>query len=484
MTTQCTPVQMEFQGLGKRRVVAEFTGGRITSDAGVLLLREVDLRLGACGRFARCFTDHRDRTFVEHRVEELIRQRVLALAQGYEDLNDHDRLRDDALLAAAAGKTDPLGQGRRQERDRGHPGASRSTLNRMELAPRKVNYTDPQKRYFKLVHDERAIEELFITLFVEAHTTPPEEVILDFDATDDPLHGMQEGRHFHGYYDSYCYLPLYVFSGPHLLVARLRTADREAADGAGEVLAWRVARLRAHWPEVRLGVRADSGFARDDLMSRCESTPNLYYLLGLAKNERLLEYGVQAMTQAQAQYQQTQESSRVFTEFAYRTRRSWSRERRVVMKAEHGPDGANPRFVVTNLPQDAHPAPWAQRYTDPQTLYERVYCARGDMENRIKEQQLDLFADRTSTHTLRANQLRLWFSSLAYVLMTGLKRLGLQHTRLKKATCGTIRTRLLKLGAAVEVSVRRVVARLSSVHPYQDVFEQAWRALQAYPLRC
>jgi hypothetical protein len=463
---------LEFQGIGGRRIEAEFDGGHITSDAGALLLRELDQRLGITTRFAACFEDHRRPEFIEHTVVALVRQRAYGLALGYEDLNDHDVLRRDPLLAVAAGKADPEGTTRKRAQDVGCALAGKSTLNRLELTPQRI---DPANRYQKIVHDAARIEDLFVTLFLEGHPEEPEEIVLDFDATDDPLHGEQEGRFFHGYYNEYCYLPLYVFCGDHLLVARLRTSDRDASDGATEILEGLVERIRARWPHTRIIARGDSGFARDPFMNACEAREGVYYLLGLAKNARLLQKIGVELVEAQARHAQTGQASRVFTEFGYRTRKSWSRPRRVIAKAEHLAKGPNPRFLVTNLPRD---------YAEAPMLYEHTYCARGDMENRIKEQQLDLFADRTSTHTMRANQLRLWFSSLAYVLTSALRRLALKGTRMAHATCGTIRLRLFKIGALVKVSVRRIVARLASACPDQDVFRQACQNLRSLPMRC
>ncbi|MBN2308762.1 MAG: IS1380 family transposase [Candidatus Hydrogenedentes bacterium] len=471
MTTECTGGQLEFQGLGRRKVLAVFDGGHISSDGGVLLLRETDEGLKLTERLAGCFTDHRNAERTEHRVVELLRQRIYALSLGYEDLNDHDDLMRDPLLALALGKRDPEGQSRRRSGDAGKALASSSTLNRLELTPAQAGAQD---RYKKVVYHPERIEALFVDLFLDSFREAPEEVVLDFDATDDPIHGTQEGRFFHGYYRSYCYLPLYVTCGDHLLVAKLRTADRDGADGSTEVLAFLVERLRARWPETRIIVRGDSGFARDGLMAWCENN-GVFYLLGLAKNKRLLGKLGKELEQSRALHEKTGQAARVFTHFHYRTLRSWTRSRRVIGKAEHLGKGTNPRFIVTNLAQD---------YATPKTLYERHYCARGDMENRIKEQQLDLFADRTSTHTMRANQLRLWFSSFAYVLLSAMRRVALKDTRLAKATCGSIRLKLLKIGAQVKISVRRFLIHLASACPYQDVFEHAWHNLQHYPMRC
>ena len=469
MNTECNATQLEFQGLGRRKVQAAFDGGHLSSDGGALLLRDVDERLRVTERLAQCFTDHRDRDLIEHRALELLRQRIQGLALGYEDLNDHDDLSRDPLLALACGKEDVEGRQRVREADRGKALASSKTLNRLELTPADAG---PRSRYKKIVYHPEKIEALLVELFLDSYAAAPKEIILDFDATDDPLHGNQEGRFFHGYYGAYCYMPLYVTCDEHLLVAKLRTANRDASAGSVEVLAALVEQIRKRWPEVRIILRGDSGFARDNTMLWCESN-DVYYVLGLAKNSRLLDMIGNALLAASVRYLQTGVAARVFTRFFYRTRDSWSTERRVIAKAEQLPKGANPRFIVTNLPED---------YAEPKALYEAIYCARGDMENRIKEQQLDLFADRTSAGTLRANQLRLWFSSFAYVLVSALRRVALKGTRLADASCGTIRLKLFKIAALVEVSVRRFVIHLASACPYQDVFRKACRNLH-YPLR-
>ena len=470
MDTHCNKPQMEFQGLGRRKVQADFDGGEVSSDGGVLLLREVDQKLNVIDQFAQCFTDYRDPELVDHSVAELLRQRIYAIALGYEDLNDHDDLLRDVLLAASVGKMDVEGQGRRRAADKGKVLASSSTLNRLELTPADA---DERARYKKIVYCGEMIEALFLKLFLRSCQEAPKEIILDFDATDDPLHGAQEGRFFHGYYDCYCYMPLYVTCGDHLLVAQLRKADQDASAGCVEILAKLIEGIRARWPEVRIIVRGDSGFARDALMAFCEAK-DVYYVLGLAKNPRLLAEIGNAQAAAHARHLQTGVAARVFTEFQFRTIKSWSASRRVIGKAEYLSKGFNPRFIVTNLPGD---------YATSKELYEDVYCARGDMENRIKEQQLDLFADRTSTHTMRANQLRLWFSSIAYVLMSAVRRIGLKGTRLAKATCGTIRLKLFKIGARIKVSVRRVMIHLATACPYKDVFHAAWQNIIDHPLR-
>src|SRR5215471_433732 len=468
MTTQCSNPALTFQPLGPRDVVARFDGGAITSDGGALLLGEAERLTGALHQFAACFTDHRDPDAIEHTVLQLVSQRVYGLALGYEDLNDHDTLRRDPLLATLVGKTDPTGQDRLRAQDRGKPLAGKSTLNRLELTPPDAN---AGSRYQKIVAHPEAIERLFVDLFLRAHAAPPAEIVLDLDATDDPLHGHQEGRFFHGYYKEFCYLPLYVFCGEHLLAAKLRTADNDASHGTVAELERIIAQVRAAWPAVRILVRGDSGFCREEVMAWCE-THGVDYLFGLARNSRLVEALGPALADAHARYLQTGVAARVFADFAYRTRDSWGRARRVVGKAEYLPKGPNPRFVVTSLSA-------AER--EAQALYEEDYCARGDMENRIKEQQLMLFADRTSTAWLRSNQLRLWFSSAAYVLVQALRRLGLAGTRLAQAQCGSIRLWLFKIGALVRVTVRKVWVSLSSACPYRDVFTQVYENLRRVP---
>ena len=466
--TECNPEQLEFLGLGKRAVVGAFDGGLISSDGGGLLLREVAERTGLIDRLAEQFVDYRDPDAIEHGVRDLVAQRVFALALGYEDLNDHDRLRLDPLLALLVGKEDPSGEDRRLERDRGKALASSSTLNRLELTPWDA---DAESRYKKIVAKPAGMDRLLVERFLDAHDIAPKEIWIDLDATDDPLHGQQEGRFFHGYYGHYCYLPLYIFCGEHLLCAQLREADCDAASGSVEAVARIVSQIRARWPAVRIVLRGDSGFCREDLMAWCESG-GVDFLFGLAKNQRLIKRIGDAMLEADHRYRQSGKASRVFEDFDYRTRKSWSCSRRVVAKAEHLAKGANPRFVVTTL---------SAAYADPRTLYEEFYCARGDMENRIKEQQLDLFADRTSSHTLRANQIRLYFSSFAYVLLCDLRRLGLQGSELARAQCGTIRLKLLKIGAQVRVSVRRVRIAFCEGFPGIELFRQVLRKLREGP---
>jgi hypothetical protein len=469
METQCTQEQMAFQQLGRREVVGKFDGGKISSDAGGLLLREVEKRLGILRRFSGCFRDYRDPQRIEHGVESLIGQRVYGIALGYEDLNDHDSLRHDVVMGLLCEKNDPSGNDRVRERDQGKVIAGKSTLNRLELTPEGAN---EKSRYKKIVAEGEKIDELMVDLYIQSHPKAPEEVVLDVDATDDPLHGHQEGRFFHGYYAEYCYLPLYIFSGEHLLCARLRRADQDPASGVVQELKRIIKKLRAVWPEVRIIVRGDSGFCRDEIMSYCESHDKLDYVLGLAKNSRLIKQIEAEMAEAQQIHQSTEKAARVFKDFRYRTRHSWSCERRVVGKAEYLAKGENPRFVVTSIPSEEKEA---------RILYEDFYCARGDMENRIKEQQLGLFADRTSTAWMHSNQLRLYFSSFAYILMQTLRRVGLQGTELAQAQCDTIRLKLFKIGAQIQVTVRKVWISFSESYPYLSLFQKVLVRLQQMP---
>ena len=468
MVTECNADSLVFQGSVRRQIVARFDGGTISSDGGGVLLRQVEQRTGIIRQFAQCFTDHRDPDLTEHSAKDLIAQRVYGLALGYEDLNDHDTLRHDPLLATLVGKADPSGGHRRRKQDRGKALAGKSTLNRLELTPVGAN---TQSRYKKITAHHRQIEDLFVALFLQAHQEPPEQIVLDLDATDDPVHGQQLGRFFHGYYKEYCFLPLYIFCGEHLLCAKLRPANIDAAAGSVGQLQRIVSRIRQSWPEVRIIIRGDSGFCRESIMAWCENN-EVDYVLGLAVNARLRRRIAPAMEQAKTQFDRTGEASRVFDDFQYQTHKSWSRARRVVGKAEYLAKGSNPRFVVTSISAEERPAA---------VLYERDYCGRGDMENRIKEQQLYLFADRTSCATLRANQLRLWFSSIAYTLLSALRRLGLDGTDLDRAQCDTIRLKLLKIGALIRVTVRKVWIALSQSYPYRDLFLRVYRNLQNAP---
>jgi hypothetical protein len=465
MRTDCISPTLSQGSVGRRKVEARFDGGAISSDGGALLLSEVARRHGLWKAMAACFTDHRDARLIEHPLEHLLAQRVLGLALGYEDLNDHDRLRRDPLLAAAVGKQEPDGRARARERDRGKALAGSNTLNRLELTP---DVSSTQARYKKVVCDFGAMDRLLIDMALSGQDEAPERIILDIDATDDLIHGKQEGRFFHGYYGNYCYLPLYIFWGDRPLLARLRTAEREPARGVVEELSRIVAAIRSQWPETRIWLRGDSGFAREPIMAWCE-THGVDFILGLSRNARLEAAIEDELEVARARCEESGVAARVYKDFEYSTRETWSRERRVIGKAEHLPAKANPRFIVTSLGADAF---------DGSTLYEEHYCARGDMENRIKEQQLGLFADRTSAGTVRANQLRLYFSTFAYVLLAELRRVGLAGTDLAAAQATTIRERLLKIGARVRITVRRIWVSLSEAHPLRDIFSRAFNSIE------
>jgi hypothetical protein len=465
--TECSQPEIRFRAPGRREVVARFDGGDISSDAGGLLLGEVDRRIGLLEGFAACFSDHRDPSRVEHGVVELVRQRVLALALGYEDLNDHDTLSADPLLAVLVGKRDPKGRDRRREAHRGRALASSSTLNRLELARPESAGDD---RYKRIELDFEAVDRLLVETYLGSFEEEPEEIVLDLDATDDPLHGKQEGRFFHGYYGHYCYLPLYIFAGEHLLCARLRASDIDGSAGALEELKRIVGQIRARWPSTRIVVRADSGFCRESLMAWCEQE-HLDYVLGLARNERLQAELEPWMQHARDLAEADDGLACLFASFEWSTLSSWSRMRTVIGKAERLQGKDNPRFVVTSLA--------CRDSRDAERIYREIYCARGDMENRIKEQQLYMYADRTSTHWMRSNQVRLYLSSVAYVLMSALRRLALAGTELAQAQCHTLRLKLLKIGAQVRVTVRRVWLHLSEAYPLEEVFLLAWRRLRS-----
>jgi hypothetical protein len=452
--TECNQSSFGFQACGSREIVARFDGGTISSDGGALLLRQTDERLNLLPRLAECFLDGRDPERVEHSVEEMVSQRVYGLALGYEDVNDHEQLRSDPLFGVLAG---------REEVDR--PLAGKSTLNRLELGD------GTEDRYKKITFWKQGIDEWMVSVFLESQEKPPEEIILDVDTTDLPLHGEQEGRFFHGDYDSSCYLPLYIFCGDQVRCARLRPSNHDAYAGSLHEIERIVRQIRATWPEVKIILRADCGFCRNELMSWCEAH-GVDYVFGLARNQRLRRIIGREMWEASEQQKSTGQPARVFAEFSYRAKKTkkggWDRERRVVAKAEHLEGKENPRFVVTSLSQER----WAA-----QALYEELYCARGDMENRIKE-QLCLFADRVSAETMRANQLRVYFSVMAYVLVSGLRRLGLKATELAQAQVSTIRTRLLKIGAQIRVTVRKVGVSMASSYPWQPLYEQVWENLR------
>jgi hypothetical protein len=453
--TECTQSGFGFEASGSREIVARFDGGTISSDGGAFLLRQTDKRLNLLPRLAECFLDDRNQDLIEHSVLEMVSQRIYGLALGYEDLNDHEQLRTDPVFGILAG---------REELD--EPLAGKSTLNRMELG------AGTKDRYKKITFWKDGLDELLVKVFLESHEDPPAEIILDVDTTDLPLHGKQEGRFFHGYYDNYCYLPLYIFCGDQVLCARLREANHDAAFGSLQEIQRIVAQIRMAWPAVKIILRGDSGFCRNALMSWCENH-GVDFVLGLARNQRLRKIIGAEMHEATEQWSQTGKPARVFSEFDYQTKKTakkggWDRPRRVAAKAEHIDGKENPRFVVTSLRSEEWPA---------QALYEKLYCARGDMENRIKE-QFSLFADRVSTETMRANQMRLYLSTMAYVLMSGLRRLGLKATELAGAQVSTIRTKLLKIGAQIRVTVRKVWVSMASSYPWQDLYQQVWTNLR------
>ena len=488
MTTECKQEPFGFHALFQREVGVGFDGGNISSDGGGVLLREVEKRTGIIVQLAQCFHDRRDPDLIEHTVKELVGQRVYGLALGYEDLNDHQQLRQDPLLAVLVEKRDPTGQDRVRKRDQGKALAGKSTLNRLELTGTKTKHrkgepsaamedsleAEPQipDRYKKIRLDFAAVDRMLVELFLASFGKEPPELVLDLDCTDDPVHGGQEGRFFHGYYGHYCYLPLYIVCGEHVLCARLRPSNIDAGAGCVEELKRIVAPIRERWPKVKIIVRGDSGFCREELLSWCEDN-HVHYCIGLARNSRLQAEIEPQQEAAQQQFRQTGKAARVYQEFLYQTRKSWRQPRRVIAKAEYLEKGANPRFVVTSLAAQERPA---------QSLYEELYCARGDMENRIKEQMM-LFADRTSTAYLHSNQVRLYFSTVAYQLVQALRRLGLAGTELAQAQCNTIRVKLLKIGAAIRVTVRKVWIALSESYPYAALFRKVYCQLQAVPLR-
>ena len=452
--TECTQPSFDFAPHFSRRVTARFDGGAMTSDAGGLLLRETARRMNLFPRLAECFLDGRNADRVRHSVEEMVAQRVYGLALGYEDLNDHEQLRNDPVFGILAG---------REQLE--EPLAGKSTLNRMELG------AGVKDRYKKITFWKEAVDELMVNVFLESYEQAPQQIVLDIDTTDLPLHGKQEGRFFHGYYDSYCYLPLYIFCGEHVLCARLREANHDASFDSLREIQRIVEQIRAAWPEVKIILRGDSGFCRNQLMSWCEAH-RVDFLFGMARNQRLRRIIGAEMHAATEQWKQTGKPARVFSEFQYQTKKTkkggWDRERRAVAKAEHIDGKENPRFVVTSLTSEEWP---------PQALYEELYCERGNMENRIKE-QFSLFADRVSAETMRANQMRLYLSAMAYILMSGLRRLGLRATELAQAQVSTIRTKLLKIGAQIRVTVRKVWVSMASSYPWQDLYQQVWTNLR------
>ncbi len=469
--TECIQESFEFQGLNNRKVIGKYDGGTITSDGGGLLLREVETKTNIIKQFSECFTDYRNKDYTEHNLEELLRQRVYGLALGYEDLNDHDGLRRDPVMAVISGKKDPTGADRKKAQDKGKALAGKSTLNRLELS------NDDEKaknhRYKKITHKQEAIKSLFVDIFLQSRKHEPNSVIIDLDTTDDIIHGTQEGRHYHGYYGNYCYLPLYVFCGQDLLCAKLNTSDKGGGMDAAVEVKRIIDQIRKKWPHTHIIIRGDGDFSKDDLMSMIEGEEGCDYIFGLSKNARLIKEIQDEMDEAKRLCIETGEKQRLFKGFTYETLKTWTRKRRVIGKAEQLKDKANPRFIVTSLSQEEYP--------DCKKLYEDIYCARGDMENRIKEQQLDLFSDRTSTHELKANQLRLWFSSIAYVLMAALRRYA-QGTELANAQCQTLRLKLLKIGAQMHITTRRIVLSFANGYPLQKIFKEIFVRLSGPPL--
>ena len=465
MTTPSSNEPLLFSDLGPRKVVADFSGGTLSSDGGAVLLHEIDASLGLTRELATCFGDQRDARFVEHSLPQLLAQRIIGLALGYEDLNDHAELRRDPLIATACGKPDPLGQTRLNPADRGQPLASPSTLNRLELSNNK------HTGCHKLPHDPVKIENCLLKTALKCLPRRAKEIVLDLDAMGHLLHGLQEGRHFSTYYDGHCYLPLYIVVGDVVLWTQLRTSDRDGADGVVPALVKIIAALRRRYPNARIIVRGDSGFCREEIMVWCEAQREVYYCLGLGKNSVLLKNLEPALVTARLRHCLCGGASvRAFAEFEYQTGESWSCARRVIGKAEVTAAGDNPRFIVTNLPAAGFPGAKDRERFSPTRLYEEFYCARGEMENVLKQQVLDLEGDKMSTHYLASNQLRLWLASFAYLLVVRLRTVGCHGTALARATVGTIRLKLLKVAAQVTVSVRRVYVRFSSAYPFAALF--------------
>ena len=451
--TECNQERFEFASTsGTRQIVAEFSGGTITSDAGSVLLKETDAKMNLLARFSQCFTDRRSPLRIEHTLEQMLRQRVYGLALGYEDLNDHELLRLDPLLAVLAGKAEPGTDLL----------AGKSTLNRMELG------TGTPSRYKKITFWRDSVDELLVDIFLEAHPVAPVQIVLDIDTTDMALHGNQEEKFYHGYYKHHCYLPLYIFCGDHVLCSRLRPSSVGPAVGSRKEVQRIVQQIRQRWPDVVIILRGDSGFCADELLTWCEEN-RVDYVVGVARNQRLEKLIDAELAEAKQQFEATQKPARIFVEFEHKTLKgAWNKDRRVVAKAEHINGKSNPRFIVTSLK--------AERW-EKQELYEGLYCGRGDMENRIKEQFV-LFADRVSVSTMRGNQMRIYLSVIAYTLMNGLRRLGLKATTMATAQVGTIRLKVLKIGALIQVTVRKVWVRMASSYPYQALFSRVLQQLR------
>lgn len=487
--TRSLPKQFKFEQPKSPPVVVNFQGGQVTSDAGLSLIAEIDRKLQITSQFAQCFQDYRQPNRIDHSIENLIRQRIYGLVMGYEDLNDHEELRHDPMFALALGK-------RIGVEDEPAILAGKSTLNRLEHCPEDVEQgTD--SRYHKIGHSSAEIESLFVSIFLKSYSKEPREIILDLDVTDDLVHGNQEQVFFNTYYGGYCYAPLYIFCGKHLLGAKLRPSNVDPAEGALSELQRVIKQIRNQWNNVRILVRGDSAYSRDNIMGWCESQTGVDYVFGLAQNSRLIQMTTVTQSKAKKEFEQNLspvvsfletlfipdeelpqlaseliDNSTWYKSLNYQTRESWSRSRRVVSKVEYGKKGTNIRFVVTSLTTKKVP---------PAQLYTQKYCKRGEMENRFKEQQLELFSDRTSTHTFAGNQLRLWFSSIAYVLMNALRSKCLAKTELQNSQVGTIRTKLLKLGALITVSTRRILIAITSSCPYKHIFAAAYRCLKMLP---
>ena len=487
-STHCIPNQLNFGSIKGRKVIADFSGGRITSDAGIVLMAELDKKLKITARFAQCFQDYRAASYVDYSVHELLAQRVYGIGLGYEDVNDHDHLRHDPALALALSKLNFIDSNQAVW-------AGKSTLNRLEYCPETV-IDQASSRYHRIEHNPQAIEQLFVEIFLESHRKPPRQIILDMDVTDDQVHGNQEGAFFNTYYNGVCYAPLYIFCGHHLLVAKLRSSNVDPAEGALEELQRVIGLIREQWKSTRILVRGDSAYAREDIMKWCEDQPDVDYVLAMGTNSQLQRRAHDVITKAKNDYgqrlepvsslmeqmfalsEEVSEASELvppavwYRSLCYKTQDSWTRARRVVTKVTYGSKGLKIRHVVTSLPADKIP---------PSKLYTEKYCPRGEMENRIKEQQLELFSDRTSTQTFASNQLRLWLSSMAYVLMQAFRQHCLSSTSLAKATVGTIRLSLLKLGARITVRARRILIARASSCPYQDILANAYQRIQFLP---
>jgi hypothetical protein len=483
------PQQFNFEQIKSSPFIVNFQGEAVTSDAGLSLIAELDRKRAITSRLAACFKDYREQNRIEHSLNSLIAQRVYGIIMGYEDINDHEILRHDMMFALAVGKAINSGQ-------ESITLAGKSTLNRIEHCPEDVS-SMADSRYHRIDHDTSAIETLLVEIFLESYSKPPRQITIDLDVTDDLIHGNQEEAFFNPYYKGYCYAPLYLFCGNNLLAAKLRASNVDPAGGALEELQRVIKQIRAHWPNVKILVRGDSAYSREDIMVWCESEVGIDYIFGLGQNSRLLQLIQPTIGRASQEYSQKIQPIVGFLEtlltpskelkkqsealvknsvwycsLDYQTEDSWSCRRRVVAKIEYSSSEVKTRFVVTSLPTKKVP---------PRRLYTEKYCPRGSMENNLKEQKLDIKSDRTSTHTFAGNQLRLWFSSIAYILMNALREQCLAKTELKNATVGTIRIKLLKLGAIITFNSQRVLVAITSACPYKDIFATAYNYLSRLP---